>query len=74
MIGAPMAVEKTVKTTPTGNGTSHYDVAVTNLSPEDAITLRYLDDHRLGDMSDLGSCRMPHTIAAGDTFGCGFER
>ncbi len=61
-------------TLPEPGGTFTFGLVVTNDSPDEDVTLTDLSDDIYGDVTARpGTCALPQTIAAGDTYSCAFE-
>jgi hypothetical protein len=71
-----MSVEKvaTPSTLPAPGGSVEFIVQVVNTSGVDEITLDSLLDDSYGDLTGEGTCGVPQTLSAGDTYGCAFSR
>ncbi len=63
--------DATPTTVTTPGGTVTFAVSVKNTSPE-PVTLTSLTDDVHGDLDGQGTCSVPQTIAAGDTYTCSF--
>lgn len=68
-ISVDKSADPTSLNEPGGNVT--FTVAVTNSSVE-SVTLTALSDDVYGDLDGVGTCAVPQTIAAGNTYTCAF--
>ncbi len=67
-------VTKTANPTslPEPGGNASFSVSVKNTSAVDSVTITSLTDNVYGDLDGKGTCDVPQTIAAGDTYSCSF--
>ena len=59
-------------TVPEPGGPVTFTVVVDNTSTVDTVTIDTLDDSIHGDLNGDGTCSVPQTIAAGDSYSCSF--
>ena len=62
-----------VASVPETGGAVTFTVVVTNNAVEN-FTLNSLSDDKFGNLSGVGNCAVPQTIAAGAQYSCGFDK
>jgi uncharacterized repeat protein (TIGR01451 family) len=69
-----IAVTKTANPTslPEPGGNATFSVKVENTSATDSVTISSLTDDIYGNLDGKGTCDVPQTIAAGDSYSCSF--
>lgn len=65
-----VAVTPSVESIAEPGGEVTFDIDVQNTSTVDSITITELVDSTFGKLDDLGSCKLPQTLAAGDSYKC----
>ena len=69
-----IAVTKTANPTslPEPGGNATFSVTIQNTSAADSVTITSLTDDIYGNLDGKGTCDVPQTIAAGDSYSCSF--
>ena len=71
-IGTAISIEKELTASTAPDGSTRYDLTVSNTSPVESVVLRELTDIEHGDLNGRGDCSVPQVIPAGTAYRCSF--